>query len=142
MTLESLRELAVIVLLIGGTLFVAIATLGLLRLPDVFNRMHAAAKTGTLGIALIMLATALHFGTTDVAARSLLVLVFFFLTVPIAAHLLGRSAYFSGVRLWSGSVCDDLRGKYDQRTHKLKARDDARGESAIEEEYLDRERTD
>jgi len=119
MTLLAFKEWVVAGLIIGGTFFVAIAALGLLRLPDLFNRMHAAAKSGTLGIALLMVATALHFATMDVAICSMLVLVFFFLTVPIASHLIGRSAYFSGVSLWSGSVADELRGKYDERTHQL-----------------------
>jgi len=119
MTMALLKDIIVVALIVGGAFFVAIASLGLLRLPDLFNRMHAAAKTGTLGIALLMLASALHFATTDVAVRSILVLVFFFLTVPIAAHLIGRAAYFSGVQLWRGSVRDDLRGKYDERTHEL-----------------------
>jgi multicomponent Na+:H+ antiporter subunit G len=47
--------------------------------------------------------------------------MFFLLTAPVAAHMIGRAAYFVGVPLWSGTITDELRGHYDMKTHRLSA---------------------
>jgi len=66
-----------------------------------------------------MLSVALHFGELGVVTRALLAIAFFFLTAPVAAHMIGRAAYFVGVPLWEGTLRDELRGRYDPRTHEL-----------------------
>ncbi|MDR5866594.1 monovalent cation/H(+) antiporter subunit G [Halomonas koreensis] len=106
-------------LLLGGTAFMLVAALGVLRLPDLLTRMHATTKAATLGIALIMLAVALHFGEGAVVARALGVVIFVMLTAPVAAHAIGRAGYFVGTRLWDGTVKDELRPHYDPLTHRL-----------------------
>jgi multicomponent Na+:H+ antiporter subunit G len=89
--------------------FAFLAALGLLRLPDLYTRMQAATKAGSLGAGLILLATALHFGTLGTTARALLVAFFVFLTAPVAAHAIGRAAYTIGVPLWKGTRLDERR---------------------------------
>ena len=86
-------------LLLGGVLSV-IAAAGLLRMPDVFLRMHAATKVGTVGVSAITLGVMIHFGTITVTSRGILVIAFFLLTAPVAAHMIARAAYRSGVSLW------------------------------------------
>jgi multicomponent Na+:H+ antiporter subunit G len=54
-----------------------------------------------------------------VAVRAVLTIAFFFLTAPVAAHMIGRAAYFIGVPLWQGTIVDELSGHYDRRTHGL-----------------------
>lgn len=98
------------VLLVLGAGFMAVAAVGVVRFPDLYNRMQAAAKAGTLGKILVMSAVAIHFAETSVSARALLIAVFFLMTAPIAAHILGRVAYATGVPLWARSVRDDLAG--------------------------------
>jgi multicomponent Na+:H+ antiporter subunit G len=93
-----------------GSGFVLVAALGIVRLPDVFTRMHAATKPATLGVGLIIVAVAVHFGEMGVATRALLVGAFFVLTVPVGAHMIGRAAYLAGARLWEGTVVDEWRG--------------------------------
>lgn len=88
------------VLLLCGAVFMVIAALGLVRLPDLFCRMQAAAKTGTAGAGLLLLGTAVYFGDMQVAGRALTVVVFLFLTAPVAAHLLARAGYSLGVPLF------------------------------------------
>ncbi len=95
-----------------GAAFTAVAGLGLLRLPDVYVRMHASTKAGTLGAGLILLGVALHFGTPDTVARALVVALFLMLTAPMAAHLIGRAAYRSGIPPWRG---DKHPGTADER---------------------------
>lgn len=93
-------EIAVWALLIIGAAFTVFAGIGIVRLPDIFIRMHAATKVGTLGSGLIMLAVALHFGDTDIVIRCVLIAVFLMFTAPIGAHMIGRAALRIGVKPW------------------------------------------
>ncbi|MBE0464707.1 MAG: monovalent cation/H(+) antiporter subunit G [Halomonas sp.] len=108
-------------LLLTGSLFMLLAAVGLLRLPDLLTRMHATTKAAALGVILIMLAAAMHFSEVGVVARSFAVIVFILMTAPVAAHVIGRAGYFVGSRLWSGTVKDELRPNYDPLTHELKS---------------------
>jgi multicomponent Na+:H+ antiporter subunit G len=80
-----------------GSLFMLLAAVGVLRLPDLFTRMQASTKSSTLGVACILLAVAVHFGRLGVTTQAVLVVAFFFLTTPVAAHMIARAAYVSGV---------------------------------------------
>jgi multicomponent Na+:H+ antiporter subunit G len=106
-------------LLLIGAFFIFVAALGVLRLPDLFMRLHANTKSATLGVGCIMLGTAIYFGEISVTTRSLAVIAFLFITAPVGAHLLARAAYFSGIPLWEETISDDLRGHYDLKTHEL-----------------------
>ena len=109
-------------LMIVGALFMLLAAVGILRMPDLFMRMQASTKAATLGISCIVVALAVHFGEFEVTIRALAVVVFFFLTAPVAAHMIGRAAYFTGVPLSERTIIDQLRGRYDPRTHRLESR--------------------
>lgn len=98
-------------LIIVGSIFALVAAIGLLRLPDVYTRMHAAAKAGTLGSGLMMIALAFAADDLASATRAVAGVAFIILTAPIAAHLLARAAYAVGYRLWDGSVIDEMSGK-------------------------------
>ncbi|MEM6491060.1 MAG: monovalent cation/H(+) antiporter subunit G [Pseudomonadota bacterium] len=87
-------------LLVLGGVFTVFAGIGIVRLPDVFIRMHAATKVGTLGSGLIMAGVAVHFGDADVVIRCLLIFVFLMLTAPIGAHMIGRAALNMGIEPW------------------------------------------
>jgi multicomponent Na+:H+ antiporter subunit G len=86
------------VFLLAGALFSFIASLGLLRLPDLFSRMHAASKAGTAGSGLVLIAAALHAGAWDVWVKCIAVIVFFVLTTPLSAHLLAKAALAAGAK--------------------------------------------
>lgn len=96
------------VLIIAGCLLGLLGGIGVLRLPDVFGRMHAATKPPTLG--LVLVATGAILRVDSVADVTFLVLVvgLQFLTAPVGAHLVGRSAYASGGQLAPDTVMDDL----------------------------------
>jgi len=106
-------------LFILGAFLMFLAGLGLLRLPDIFLRMSAATKASTLGAGFILLAAALYFDDLGTTSRAIATIFFLLLTGPVAAHRIARAAYFDGSPLWDGTVRDDLRGQYDQRTHEL-----------------------
>jgi multicomponent Na+:H+ antiporter subunit G len=97
---------AVLVLL--GSLFALVGAIGLVRLPDVYARSHAASKAGTIGSGLAMLAIAVSAPEIYVATRAIAGLLFFLLTAPVAAHLLMRAAYIAGYPMWSGAIADAM----------------------------------
>ena len=107
------------VLMVIGAIFLLLAAVGVLRMPDVFTRLQPATKGTTMGIACTLLAVAVHFGDSSVTTRALATIAFFFLTAPVTAHLIGRASYFVGVPLWKGTVIDELRGRYNPLTHDL-----------------------
>jgi multicomponent Na+:H+ antiporter subunit G len=109
------------VLLVFGAFLMFLAGLGLLRLPDIFLRMSAATKASTLGAGFILLGAALYFEDLGTSSRAIATIFFLLLTGPVAAHRIGRAAYFDGSPLWEGTVRDDLRGHYDESTHELES---------------------
>lgn len=97
------------VLVLAGTFFALVAALGMLRLPDLPMRMHAATKAGTLGAGLLLIAVALASPGPGAVARALAGMVFLFLTAPVAAHLVARAAYRAGeMPLWERTAVDEL----------------------------------
>jgi multicomponent Na+:H+ antiporter subunit G len=106
------RDLLTIAFMGLGAAFMLIAAIGLLRLPDLFTRMHAATKAATLGAACSAAATIVHFGPGAVGVPAALIIVFLFVTAPVAAHVMSRAAYRVKVPLWRRSVCDELRPIY------------------------------
>ncbi len=101
--LDSVREFAIVLLTATGLFFFTVATVGLLRLPDVYTRLHAATKGDTLGAALILLAMALHGGLERDTLKLLLIIVFIWITTPTASHLVGKAAYRTGVLPHTGT---------------------------------------
>ena len=95
--------------LVIGAFLMFLTGVGLLRMPDIFTRMHAATKSASLGVALLLLAAALFFQETMVVTKAVVTIVFIFLTAPVAASLLGRAAYARRTPLWEHSVLDEGR---------------------------------
>jgi multicomponent Na+:H+ antiporter subunit G len=92
-----------------GAVFMLIAAIGVWRFPDVFTRMQAATKAGTLGVGCLAISVAIHFAELAVTVNVALIALFFFLTSPVAAHRIGRAAHRIGVPLWEGTLRDELR---------------------------------
>lgn len=95
-----------------GTLFVLLAGVGILRMPDTYLRMAVTTKAATLGIGLIMVAAAIYFNDLSTTTRVLAVIIFILLTAPVGAHLIGKASYITGKKLWEKTIMDDLEGKY------------------------------
>ena len=111
-----IRELFTCFFLLLGGFLALVAAVGVLRMPDLFIRMHAATKAGTVGVSSIAIGLILHFNTITVTSRGVLVIAFFLLTAPVAAHMIAQAAYRSGVSLWILTRIDEWksRGKTDQ----------------------------
>ena len=97
-------------ILIGiGIAFDFFGCLGLLRLPDVYNRLQAATKSVTLGTWSILFGVFIRYGFTGVGVKALFCIPLLFFTATVAAHALMRGSYIFGVKLWEGSVVDDYK---------------------------------
>lgn len=114
-----LREILVTLLIATGAVFMLLAGVGILRMPDLFLRISATSKAGTLGAGLILLGAAFYFDELSIYTRALATICFLILTAPVAAHMIGRAAYFDGVPLWKGTILDDLAGHYKRSDHSL-----------------------
>ncbi len=88
------------ILLLVGALFGLIAAIGIVRMPDIYCRMHAATKAGAFGVSLILLALCVALPTLRVCIQSILIIAFFYLTAPVAAHLIGRIGIVRKLPLW------------------------------------------
>lgn len=119
-----MREILTVILLIIGATFILISALGVVRMPDLYLRMSSSTKTGTLGVGSVLLAAAIYFSELGIASRSIATLFFILLTAPVAAHMMGRAAYFNGVPLWKGTRHDELKGQYNLKTHSLTGADE------------------
>lgn len=101
-SLAAVQQLTVAGLVIVGCFFLTVGTIGLLRLPNVYNRMHATSKPTTLGTAAIFFAGFVHFGPGGAGLTALVGIVFLFLTVPTGAHMISRAAQKSGIPFLGG----------------------------------------
>lgn len=97
-------------LLVGASLAL-IASIGLVRFPDVFTRMHAATKPQTLGIVCILIGLALRLQSVVAVTTIVVIIAFQLLTAPVASHMVGRSAYRVGLIDSSRLTHDDLAGE-------------------------------
>ena len=110
-----MSDLLGMILVTVGVIFNLLGCIGLVRLPDVYNRLQAATKCVTLGACLILLGAVIMADSAPTAMKGLLCMAFVLITSPTGAHALARAAHRSGVALWPGSVVDqyeeDTRGR-------------------------------
>jgi multicomponent Na+:H+ antiporter subunit G len=101
------------VLMLSGTAFMGVAALGLLRLPDLYMRMHAITKAGTLGVGLLLVGVAVHFGDLSVSTRAVAVILFVLFTAPVSGHMIGRAGYLERVAMWDKTMMDEWQSSFD-----------------------------
>ncbi|MBN1153572.1 monovalent cation/H(+) antiporter subunit G [candidate division KSB1 bacterium] len=112
-------EWFVAILLVSGAIFMLLAAVGVLRFPDLFSRMHATTKASSFGAGLMLLSVILHVQELFIILEAMIVLIFIFLTAPVASHMIGRAAYFLQVPLWKGTIIDELHDRYNLHNHTL-----------------------
>src|SRR5690606_31765490 len=93
-----MAEFLVSAFLLIGSFFVLVGSIGLVRLPDFFMRLHAPTKATTLGVGGVLLAAMVYWASYEYAARELLVTLFLFLTAPVSALMMGRAALRARLR--------------------------------------------
>lgn len=111
MNVTVIANILIVTTIVVGLLFTIVTMIGILRLPDVYTRAHAASKSATLGVLSILLGVFFHFWLKEghFSISLLLGIVFLFITSPIGGHLMGRAAYMSGVKPTELTVGDDLK---------------------------------
>ena len=120
-----IRVAVAAVMLAAGVAFIAIASLGVARLPDVFQRMHAATKAGGIGTSLVVLGVLIAGGVAR-PLTGVLTILFMLLTLSVASQLLARAAYLSGAPIEGLDRGDPLAGLLDRSSVDPPAQDDAR----------------
>lgn len=101
-------------LIVVGAVFTFAAAVGLNRFPDLYTRMHAASKAGTVGSALMLIAVGIHAADLAILARSLAGFFFFVLTAPVSAHLLAKASHESGYPLSNITLRDEMKRGREQ----------------------------
>ncbi|MFJ7935738.1 monovalent cation/H(+) antiporter subunit G [Sporosarcina sp. NPDC096371] len=119
-----IANILIISTIVVGIIFTIVTVIGILRLPDVYTRAHAASKSATLGVLSILLGVFFHFWLKEgnFSIQLILAIAFLFITSPIGGHLMGRAAYLSGVKPTKLTVGDDLaevvkKAKNNQKEH-------------------------
>ncbi|WP_129633139.1 monovalent cation/H(+) antiporter subunit G [Candidatus Oscillochloris fontis] len=115
----SLIEIITVALTAMGVFFTLVSSIGLLRLKDIYTRGHAVGKAGTLGVIGILLGVAFTFGDVLTGLKLLALIAFFFLTAPVATHMLERAAFLDEVNPIAKTQPNDLEGRYDYETRRL-----------------------
>lgn len=106
----TIANILIIISISVGVLFSVVTALGLIRLPDVYTRTHAASKSSTLGVLAILTGTFIHFWIIEgiFNTQMIIAIVFLFITAPVAGHLIGRASYVSGIKVTDKTVRDDM----------------------------------
>lgn len=91
-------ETLVSLLVLAGCLFALVAAIGVIRFPDCFCRLHAATKAGAFGGSLLAVGVGLRFSDWGTWIEVLLLIAFFYTTMPVAAHLIARASFLSGIK--------------------------------------------
>lgn len=114
-----------------GAAFILIAALGIYRMPDFYTRLSVTVKAGTLGVGCILASVAIYFYDFSVSTKVFAIIFFLFITSPVAAYMISRTAYLSGVKLWKESTIDELKDSvylknetYSETEHSEPEKDD------------------
>ena len=117
---EDMSNMVGLIFIMIGLAFDLFGCLGLIRLPDVYNRLQAATKCVTMGTCSILLGTFLIVGFTAAGMKALLCVMFLLLTAPVAAHAIARGAHRSGLALWPASVVDRYAEDHEGKSPKFR----------------------
>ena len=109
-----MTEIIGYILISIGILFDIFGCIGLVRFPDVYNRLQDSTKCVTLGTIVLLIGVAIASGSGAMAAKAIICAVFIVLTSPTAAHAVAKGAYSSGVELWENSVVDKYAEEIEQ----------------------------
>lgn len=115
----SIEIIGVLLIFIGSILSV-ISAIGIIRFPDIYSRAHAATKTTTLAVLLILFGSFLYFWLSElfISVRLLLGILFVFLTAPVSGHLILRASYRAKVRMTEATIEDELKDYLEQQDNE------------------------
>ena len=97
-----IQHIISIVFLSAGFFITTVAVIGVLRFPDFYTRLHASGKVEGFGITLVLIGLAVHSGLTFTSLKVVIIAILIMFANPIGTHLLGKAAYQSGLKPWTG----------------------------------------
>ncbi|MDX5347396.1 MAG: monovalent cation/H(+) antiporter subunit G [Hymenobacteraceae bacterium] len=120
---QLIKEIISSVFIFGGVTFIVIATIGILRFPDFYIRMSAITKAGTLGVGLVVGGIGIYFNEIDMMIKVISIILFVFLTSPVAAHVIGRTAIRQKIPFWQRTDVKEFLD-YLEEHHIIKGKDE------------------
>ena len=115
--MEIIQLTGAVIALIGSV-FLFLGALGILRMPDLYNRMQAGTKSTTLGSILTMLGVGIYH--TSWLPQTIILILFIVITNPLSSHSLARAAHFSGIPLTKKTISDKLKEAENQKNEENK----------------------
>ncbi|MHC4975943.1 MAG: monovalent cation/H(+) antiporter subunit G [Planctomycetota bacterium] len=115
--------------LLSGIIFMVIGSVGTHRLPDAYNRMHAASKCVTLGLTGMLLAACFHLGSVPVISKAVITIIFTFVATPIGTHMLAKASHHARLTQWQNTLEDQL--ATDKEDPTMSASDEVTGGETI-----------
>ena len=116
-----MTDIIVSILLLAGAGFMLLASVGIVRLPDLPTRMHASTKAGAMGAMFTMAGVAFFFADGVVLARAFAIVVFILYLADRSSCYRARRLLYWNTTLWSGTIKDELQDNYDSQTHTLRS---------------------
>jgi multicomponent Na+:H+ antiporter subunit G len=104
-----IQDILSAVFILAGSIFMLIASIGMIRFPDFYIRNSASTKAVVLGVLLILLGVGIHYNDPIVFIDIFAILLFIFLIAPLAAHIVSRAAVITQVKFWEKTKLDELR---------------------------------
>ncbi len=119
-----MNELIIMILCTLGAIFVLIAALGIYRMPDFYLRLSVTVKAGTLGVGCILGAVAFYFYDFAVSTKVFAIIFFLFITSPVAAFMISRTAFVSGIHMFNTTIVEeDGQGREEVHAEDVKKND-------------------
>ncbi|MDI3526762.1 MAG: hypothetical protein PWR03_945 [Tenuifilum sp.] len=103
-----INEIVTSLLIAIGSLFMFVASIGILKFPDFYSRMSAITKASTLGLGMVLLGISIHFDQVGVFAKAFIIITFLLLTNPVGAHAISRAAYKQRIKQSGFTIIDEL----------------------------------
>lgn len=108
-----MTDIIIMILSTLGALFILIASIGIVKMPDFYSRLSVTIKAATLGVGCILIAAALFFSEFQVTTKAMAIIFFIFITAPVAGYLIGKVGYINGTKLWKNSIVDEMKDDPD-----------------------------
>lgn len=103
-----IREWIIVILLLLGAVFMLLASIGLLRLPDVYMRMQASTKAPTLGLMLMLISLCFYSPDLSTITKSIITIFLIFMTIPVASITIAKASHLMKMPKWKKTIQDDL----------------------------------
>src|SRR5690606_13076706 len=105
---KKMTDWIIIILSTVGVATILLAAVGIVRMPDIYLRISVTTKAATMGMGLLLIGAAVYFNELGITSRVIAIIIFLLITAPVGAHMIGRAAYFTGIKLWKKSLYDDI----------------------------------